>query len=61
MIRPEMAKKFIDQITEYTEYNINIMDESGVIIASRDEKRIGTGPITKRLTGLSGEVRKSLS
>ena len=42
MIRPEMAKKFIDQITEYTEYNINIMDESGVIIASRDEKRIGT-------------------
>ena len=32
MIRPEMARKFIDQITEYTEYNINIMDESGVII-----------------------------
>ena len=29
MIRPEMARKFIDQITEYTEYNINIMDESG--------------------------------
>ena len=42
MIRPEMARKFIDQITEYTEYNINIMDESGVIIASRDPKRVGT-------------------
>ena len=42
MIRPEMAKRFIDQITEYTEYNINIMDESGVIIASRDPRRVGT-------------------
>ena len=42
MIRPEMAQKFIDQITEYTEYNINIMDDSGVIIASRNDNRIGT-------------------
>ena len=42
MIRKEMAQKFIDQITGYTDYNINIMDGSGVIIASRDEKRIGT-------------------
>ena len=42
MIRPEMAQKFIDQITDYTEYNINIMDESGVIIASRNPNRIGT-------------------
>ena len=42
MIRPEMAQKFIDQITEYTDYNINIMDKTGVIIASRDPKRIGT-------------------
>ena len=42
MIRPEMAQKFIDQVTDYTEYNINIMDESGVIIASRNPNRIGT-------------------
>ena len=42
MIRPEMARRFIDQITGYTEYNVNIMDESGVIIASRDERRVGT-------------------
>lgn len=42
MIKPEMAQKFIDEIVEYTEYNINIMDESGVIIASRDKHRIGT-------------------
>jgi len=26
-----MAQKFIDQITDYIEYNINIMDESGVL------------------------------
>ena len=42
MIRPEMAKRLIDQITGYTDYNINIMDESGVIIASRDPGRVGT-------------------
>ncbi len=42
MIEPELARKFIEQVTRYTEYNINIMDESGVIIASRDPKRVGT-------------------
>ena len=42
MIEPEMARRFIEQVTQYTEYNINIMDESGVIIASRDPRRVGT-------------------
>ena len=42
MIKPDMAQKLIDQITGYTEYNINIMDGNGVIIASRDPGRIGT-------------------
>ena len=42
MIEPELAKKFIERLTQYTEYNINIMDESGVIIASRDPSRVGT-------------------
>lgn len=42
MIEAELAKKFIEQITQYTEYNINIMDERGIIIASRDPKRIGS-------------------
>ena len=42
MIEPELAKKFIERLTQYTEYNINIMNESGVIIASRDPARIGT-------------------
>ena len=36
MIEPELAKKFIERLTQYTDYNINIMNESGVIIASRD-------------------------
>lgn len=42
MIEPELARRFIEQVTQYTEYNINIMDESGVIIASRDPERVGT-------------------
>ena len=42
MIEPELAKKFIERLTQYTEYNINIMNESGVIIASRDPSRVGT-------------------
>ena len=42
MIEPELAKKFIERLTQYTEYNINIMNESGMIIASRDPARIGT-------------------
>ena len=41
MIEVELARKFIEQVTQYTEYNINIMDESGVIIASRDPERVG--------------------
>ena len=42
MIEPELARKFIEQLTQYTEYNINIMNENGVIIASRDPSRVGT-------------------
>ena len=41
MIEAEFARKFIEQVTQYTEYNINIMNENGIIIASRDPKRIG--------------------
>ena len=42
MIEAELARKFIEQVTQYTEYNINIMDETGVIIASRNPERVGT-------------------
>ena len=42
MIELDLAQKFIEQVTQYTDYNINIMNEKGVIIASRDPKRVGT-------------------
>ena len=41
MIDKAFAEKFIERITRYTDYNINIMDEKGIIIASRDKKRVG--------------------
>lgn len=37
-----MAKRLIERITRYTEYNVNIMDEKGIIIASKNVSRIGT-------------------
>lgn len=42
MIEADLAQKFVERIVRYTEYNINIMDEKGYIIASRDPERIGT-------------------
>lgn len=41
MISRDLARKFIEQVTQYTEFNVNIMDESGTIIASRDPERVG--------------------
>ncbi len=41
MIDKAFAEKFIERITRYTDYNINIMDEKGIIIASRNKKRVG--------------------
>lgn len=29
MIEPALAKKFIEQVTQYTDYNINIMNGQG--------------------------------
>lgn len=42
MLDSVFAQKFIEKIKKYTDYNINIMDEKGIIIASRTESRIGT-------------------
>ncbi len=36
-----LARKLIEQVTKYTSYNVNIMDSRGVIIASRNQDRIG--------------------
>lgn len=41
MIDRDLAEKFIDRVTRYTDYNVNIMDDRGIIIASRDKRRIG--------------------
>lgn len=41
MLDKEFATKFIERVTRYTDFNVNIMDERGIIIASRDKKRIG--------------------
>lgn len=39
---PENAQKIADGIMQIIPYNINIMDRDGIIIASGDERRIGT-------------------
>lgn len=41
MIKAALARKFIEQVAQYTDYNINIMNEQGVIIAGRDPERVG--------------------
>ena len=41
MISKALAEKFIEQVTECTPYNVNIMDGEGIIIASRDPNRLG--------------------
>ena len=41
MLENSLAEKLIEQVTKYTSYNVNIMNERGVIIASRNPERIG--------------------
>lgn len=42
MIDPILAKRLIEKIASCTEYNVNIMDEQGIIIASKNPSRVGT-------------------
>lgn len=42
MLDVRLAEKIIDRLAECTDYNINIMDERGTIVASRDKSRVGT-------------------
>ena len=42
MIDTLLAKNFIERISRFVDYNVNIMDEKGIIIASRNKSRIGT-------------------
>ena len=41
MISRELAQRFIESVRQYTDYNVNIMDGDGTIIASRDPERVG--------------------
>lgn len=41
MLDRVFAERFIERVTRYTDYNVNIMDERGVIIASGDRARVG--------------------
>lgn len=42
MLNVDLAEKFIEKIVTYTDYNINIMNDEGIIIASRDKTRVGS-------------------
>lgn len=42
MIDAMLAKRFIERISQFVSYNVNIMDEKGIIIASKNKSRIGT-------------------
>lgn len=41
ILEPALAQKFIDKTAKNLEYNINIMNDKGIIIASKDASRIG--------------------
>lgn len=37
-----LAAKLIERISNFTDYNVNIMDENGILVASRMKERIGS-------------------
>ena len=37
-----LAEKFVNKAKNYTQFNINIMNEKGIIVASSNEKRVGS-------------------
>lgn len=41
MIDKVLAERLIEKISQTTEYNVNIMNEDGIIIASRMKERVG--------------------
>ena len=41
ILTPDFAEKFIQEIVGSLPYNVNIMDENGIIIASKSAERIG--------------------
>lgn len=53
VLTPEFAQKFIQKTVKNLPYNVNIMDQAGIIIASKDPNRIGNfhEVASKMLTG----------
>jgi len=41
LLEPSLAQRFIDKTAKNLEYNVNIMNDKGIIIASKDASRIG--------------------
>jgi carbohydrate diacid regulator len=41
VLEPALAQKFVDKTAKHIEYNINIMNDKGIIIASKDASRVG--------------------
>lgn len=42
MLSKELAQSIVNKVMEVIPYNVNIMDEDGVIIGSGDSSRIGS-------------------
>lgn len=42
MIKKSIAQDFIDRLDDHIDSNVNIIDEDGIIVASRDPSRVGT-------------------
>ena len=55
MIDTALACRFIEQVTKYTTYNVNIMNENGIIIASRNPGRVGQYHVIAHQILLSGK------
>lgn len=59
MLSKKLAQKIVEKVMESIPYNINIMDESGVIIGSGEESRIGNfhnGALETIKTGKDVEI-----
>lgn len=42
MLNNDIARRFVENLSLYTKYNVNVMNQEGIIIASVDADRIGS-------------------
>jgi len=58
-LNPELAAEFLRRLGRHLDYNINIMDRDGIIIASRDGSRVGAfHESAHRLIATGAEVER---